>query len=55
MIDTAIVVGHIKSQRPCRRPSRFGQSALSNSFHFIILPLRPYFSISRAKGETPRF
>jgi hypothetical protein len=41
--------GHIKSQRSCTwGASRFGQSALSISRHFIILPLRPYFSISRA-------
>src|SRR5436190_19762907 len=39
--------GHIKSHRsyiPCA--SRFGQSPLSCSFHFIRLALRPYFSIS---------
>jgi hypothetical protein len=38
---------HIKSQRSCKLcASRFGQSALSISRHFIMLPLWPYFSIS---------
>ena len=31
--------GYIKSQRSCSRASRFGQSALSISRHFIMLPL----------------
>ena len=31
--------GHTKSQRSCKRLSRLGQSPLSCSFHFIMLPL----------------
>ena len=39
--------GQIRSQRSCScGASRFGQSPLSCSFHFIVLALRPYFSIS---------
>jgi len=39
--------GHIKSQRSCRLgSSRLGQSPFSCSFHFIMFPLRPYFSMS---------
>src|SRR5262245_15631318 len=39
--------GHTKSQRSCMLcASRFGQSPFSCSFHFIMLPLRPYFSMS---------
>jgi len=42
-------LGQIKSQRSIMLcASRLGQSPLSCSFHFIMLALRPYFSISLA-------
>jgi hypothetical protein len=39
--------GHLRSQRSSMMcASRFGQSPFSCSLHFIMLPLRPYFSMS---------
>src|SRR5436190_966144 len=49
LINTLGRCGQIKSQRSWSwRASRLGQSPLSCSFHFIMLALRPYFSISLA-------
>jgi len=47
--------GQIRSQRSCMPcASRFGQSPFSCSFHFIMLALRPHFSMSLRNGHHGR-